>query len=217
MLSRPARLVPDERGLRESDRDWLLGQAEDDREHSFVLTVASDLSSAAHVLGEAPACEVLKMAVPPAVPSRGSYASLVKGFWLVRDRLRQVHLKQDMQVCVAKIEEKCTAKSAEVGSDRVMWDVQDLPPIKDADHMSFAISHLENLSTQPAGPLGSTTITGLRICAKASAVIREVLRSNVPGRAAVYLYRYSVYIHNHIYSYNNIYMCRCPQVCQCAI
>ena len=174
------RIVPAERGLRESDRDWLLTR----HQHGagFVIVVSEDLSWQAYALGEQPGAEMVMANKLLSVQEKGVYATLVSGFWMVRDRMHHVHLKDGIQKCVAEMQERAQNGISCIGEARQL-DLDELPPhIPDVNYVSAAIAVLDKLSTLPAAPIAGTDFETIRRCTKVSGAVRAVAKAQFPGR-----------------------------------
>ena len=147
---------------------------------AFVANVLNDLSFTAFTMSDEGQVIVAESDFVACL-SKGGFASLQNGFWLVRNRLRQVDLEAGVQRCVEQLDNACrktypmesTAASALINRDQ-------LPPIAVVDYISKAIEILDKHSVKAMEPFSSTDLVSLRSCTKSEPVVSACLKV-VPG------------------------------------
>ena len=182
----PGRLIF-EREIGPEDFEFLL-QTSKAFEDAFIAVVSRDLTYKVYTLpptqndADAEAhlinMEVLEVDNFLRAPKKGIFATLLSGFWFVKDRLCKVALKEEIETGITA-EGQAEHQKVEMLGERTDYvQNDDLPPVEDADYIQTAIAIMENMAAKPVdSPMGSEKVCQLRFCSQAEPCVRECLRA----------------------------------------
>lgn len=161
--------------MNESDYEFLM-TASKGYEAAFVAVVHEDVSFTPYVLGDPDVRMDIVVSKLVSAPRRGIFATLLGGFWFVKDRLKQPHMDRAIESAVRKMDIKCQAATRVVGDSKFQIDEDDLPPIQDSDYFQLAIETCEKYFLDPDRPIDDRLVGKLRSASMAEPAIKACFK-----------------------------------------
>lgn len=161
------------------DYSWYLW-ARGKFEHAFLGIVRADLSMTVMRWSEGEDMTSPVVCNDVALQQRGAFATLMNGFWLVKDLKAQVQLQRDIKECTVvsvTAESSCALNKL---SNVDFADKTDLPALPASDSLEATIRILQDQSMTPNHQMSAEVFSKLRFLCRGSSVVRECLKS-IPG------------------------------------
>ena len=155
---------------------WALGKCE----QAFVGIVRADLSMTVMRWSQGEDMATPVVCKDVAVQQRGALASLMNGFWLVKDLKAQVQLERDIKQCTMvsiNADSSCELNKLSVVD---FADKTDLPALPALDALESTIRILQDQSLTPNQKMSEEVLGKLRYLCRGSSVVRECLKA-IPG------------------------------------
>ena len=156
-----------------SDIAWLQSFADDPGFSPFIGVVRADISIETYAwfldkgLCKTDAVDVL---------SKGPYATLLNGFWLVADRAKQVNLDEKSQEWMKALHDR-NVRAMQNLTQPDYVDVQDLPPVAHSDPVSLSILILEKQSARHEMVIDGDEADALKRHSNSSKLVKECLKA----------------------------------------
>ena len=141
----------------------------------FIGVVDQDINMVTFDTGDLSVCDFV------GVYTKGIFATLQSGFWLVADRMSQVNFKDGIENCMQEMVATDTAKVQTMLMDETSFvNASDLPPLEDRDRVAIAIALLSHQSTIAEHMMDPINSNKLSKAGQGHKVVKEVMK-NCPG------------------------------------